>query len=35
VYIDYATLRRIPKASFRWYAQLIKDARQRMEVAPH
>jgi beta-glucosidase len=29
VYIDYATLRRIPKASYRWYAQLIKDARRR------
>jgi beta-glucosidase len=32
VYMDYATLRRIPKASFRWYAQLIKDA-QRCAVA--
>ncbi len=25
VYVDYATQRRIPKASFRWYAQLMKD----------
>jgi beta-glucosidase len=25
VYVDYSTQRRIPKASFRWYAQLIKD----------
>ena len=25
VYMDYPTLRRIPKASFRWYAQLIKN----------
>jgi len=25
VYVDYPTLRRIPKASFRWYAQLIKS----------
>jgi beta-glucosidase len=25
VYVDYPTQRRIPKASFRWYAQLIKD----------
>ena len=29
VYIDYPTQRRIPKASFRWYAQLIRDTRQR------
>ena len=28
VYMDYPTQRRIPKASFRWYAQLIKDTRQ-------
>ena len=27
VYIDYPTQRRIPKASFRWYAELIKAAR--------
>ncbi len=26
VYVDYATQRRIPKASFRWYARLIKSA---------
>lgn len=26
-YVDYPTQRRIPKASFRWYAQLIKDYR--------
>ena len=26
VYVDYATLRRIPKASFHWYARLIKSA---------
>ena len=25
VYVDYPTQRRIPKASFRWYAQLIKS----------
>jgi len=25
VYVDYPTLRRIPKASFRWYADLIKS----------
>ena len=29
VYVDYPTQRRIPKASFRWYAQLIKS------TAPH
>ena len=29
IYIDYATLRRIPKSSFNWYAGLIKAARQR------
>ena len=27
VYIDYPTLKRTPKASFRWYADLIKAAR--------
>jgi beta-glucosidase len=26
VYVDYSTQRRIPKASYRWYAQLIKAA---------
>jgi beta-glucosidase len=26
VYVDYLTQRRIPKASFHWYAQLIKTA---------
>jgi beta-glucosidase len=29
VYVDYASLRRIPKASFDWYARLIKAAHQR------
>ena len=28
-YIDYPTLRRIPKASFDWYRDLIKAARNR------
>lgn len=28
-YVDYPTQRRIPKASFHWYADLIKSARQR------
>jgi beta-glucosidase len=28
-YVDYASLRRTPKSSFRWYADLIKTARQR------
>jgi len=27
-YVDYPTQRRIPKASFHWYAYLIKNARQ-------
>jgi len=27
IYMDYPTLSRIPKASFRWYAQLIEAAR--------
>jgi beta-glucosidase len=27
VYMDYPTLRRIPKASFRWYADFIRRAR--------
>lgn len=26
VYVDYPTQRRIPKASFRWYARLIKSS---------
>jgi beta-glucosidase len=26
VYVDYATLRLTPKASFAWYANLIKPA---------
>jgi beta-glucosidase len=26
-FIDYQTLRRIPKSSFRWYARAIKAAR--------
>ncbi len=29
VYVDYPTQMRIPKASFRWYADLIKSARQK------
>jgi beta-glucosidase len=28
-YVDYPSLRRIPKSSFRWYADLIKTARRR------
>ena len=28
-YVDYPSLRRIPKSSFRWYADLIKTVRQR------
>ncbi|HET7384754.1 MAG TPA: family 1 glycosylhydrolase, partial [Pseudolabrys sp.] len=28
-YIDYSTQRRIPKASFEWYRDLIKAARNR------
>jgi beta-glucosidase len=28
-YVDYASLRRTPKSSFSWYADLIKTARQR------
>jgi beta-glucosidase len=28
-YVDYSSLRRIPKSSFHWYADLIKAARQR------
>ena len=28
-YVDYSSLRRIPKSSFHWYAELIKAARQR------
>jgi beta-glucosidase len=28
-YVDYASLRRIPKSSFHWYADLIKTARLR------
>ena len=28
-YVDYSSLRRIPKSSFNWYADLIKTARQR------
>jgi beta-glucosidase len=27
VYVDYPTQRRIPKASFSWYADLIRRAR--------
>jgi beta-glucosidase len=29
IYVDYLSLRRIPKSSFSWYADLIKTARQR------
>jgi beta-glucosidase len=28
-YVDYRSLQRIPKSSFRWYADLIKTARRR------
>jgi beta-glucosidase len=28
-YVDYPSQRRIPKASFHWYADLIKAARRR------
>ena len=28
-YVDYLSLQRIPKSAFRWYADLIKTARQR------
>ena len=28
-YVDYASLQRIPKSSFDWYADLIKTARAR------
>jgi beta-glucosidase len=28
-YVDYSSLRRIPKSSFQWYADLIKTARRR------
>ena len=35
VYVDYATQRRIPKASARWYADLIaKERRQTVPAAP-
>jgi beta-glucosidase len=33
IYVDYASLRRVPKSSFRWYADLIKTAR-RLSGAP-
>jgi beta-glucosidase len=33
VYVDYATLQRIPKASFYWYRDLIDGRRPREEVA--
>ena len=32
VYVDYPTQKRIPKASFRWYADLIKSARAAKRV---
>jgi beta-glucosidase len=32
-YIDYPTQRRIPKASFEWYRNLIKAVRGRASVA--
>ena len=28
-YVDYASLQRIPKSSFHWYADLIRTARRR------
>jgi hypothetical protein len=31
--VDYQTQRRIPKASFHWYAQLIKAATVKPEFA--
>ena len=31
IYVDYPTQKRTPKASFRWYADLIKSARQKDE----
>jgi beta-glucosidase/6-phospho-beta-glucosidase/beta-galactosidase len=30
VYIDYATLERVPKGSFYWYRDLIAAQRQRV-----
>jgi beta-glucosidase len=33
VYVDYPTLERIPKASFRWYAQFIKTATVKSNLA--
>ena len=30
-YVDYGSLRRIPKSSFHWYADLIRTARARVE----
>jgi beta-glucosidase len=33
VYVDYPTQRRIPKASFHWYARLIKDSGSTPAVA--
>jgi beta-glucosidase len=33
VYVDYATQRRIPKASFRWYKQLVKGAPAKPGIA--
>lgn len=28
VYVDYATQRRVPKASFHWYARMVQEARR-------
>ena len=33
VYVDYPTQRRIPKASFRWYARLIASASATLQIA--
>ena len=33
VYVDYPTQRRIPKASFRWYARLIESAPANLQIA--
>ncbi|MEZ5822030.1 MAG: GH1 family beta-glucosidase [Bradyrhizobium sp.] len=33
VYVDYSTLKRVPKASARWYANLIADARRSRDKA--
>ena len=32
VHVDFATLARTPKASFRWYADLIRAAQSRLDA---